>query len=207
MSRLHPPRVIQRDRHPAPGVKHIGPVTSSTSATPGNEGGPVTKSSRSARIVLERHALAHDTRASVAVLCKRPSRGGSIVAGGGAAAAGAGPRAPQPVRVRAAEFLYVKPSRGSVVGTVRRTQPVTVVARDAGPVVAAGRDRHGPAGPGRGADDRRRRLTRSAGRATRRGDARSESRRGSSPCRPSAAGAPRAGSAGSSCRHRGTSRP
>ena len=85
----------------------------------------VVGASRSARVVLERKALAHDTRASVAVLCKRPSRGGSIVAGGGARAAAA----PHPVLVRTAGFLYVKPSRGSVVGTVRRAQPVTVVAR------------------------------------------------------------------------------
>ena len=87
----------------------------------------VVGASRSARVVLERHALAHNTRASVAVLCKQPSRGGSIVAGGGARAAGAA--APRPARVRATGFLYVNPRRGSVVGTVRRAQPVTVVAR------------------------------------------------------------------------------
>jgi RNA polymerase sigma factor (sigma-70 family) len=87
----------------------------------------VVGASRSARVVLEHAAMAHDTRASVAVLCKRPSRGGSIVAGRGAGAAGAA--APRPVLARATGFLYVKPSRGSVVGTVRRAQPVTVVAR------------------------------------------------------------------------------
>jgi RNA polymerase sigma factor (sigma-70 family) len=90
----------------------------------------VVGASRSARVVLERHAVAHDMRTSVAVLCKRPSRGGSIVAGGGAGAAVAG--APRPTLIRAAAFLYLKPSRGSVVGTVRREQPVTVVARTQG---------------------------------------------------------------------------
>jgi hypothetical protein len=87
----------------------------------------VVGASRSARVVLEHQALAQDTRASVAVLCKRPSRGGSIVAGSGAGAAGA--TAPRPVLVSATGFLYVKPSHGSVVGTVRRAQPVTAVAR------------------------------------------------------------------------------
>jgi RNA polymerase sigma factor (sigma-70 family) len=93
----------------------------------------VVGASRSARVVLEHHAVAHDTRASVAVLCKRPSRGGSIVAGAGAGAGGgagaAGAAEPRTVHVGATGFLYVKPSRGSVVGTVRRAQPVTVVAR------------------------------------------------------------------------------
>ncbi len=87
----------------------------------------VVGASRSARVVLEHAAVAHDTRASVAVLCKRPSRGGSIVASGGAGAAGAA--APRSAHVDATTFLYVKPSRGSVVGTVRRAQPVTVIAR------------------------------------------------------------------------------
>jgi RNA polymerase sigma factor (sigma-70 family) len=91
----------------------------------------VVGASRSARVVLERdRAPARDTRASVAVLCKRPSRGGSIVAGGSARAAGA--MAPHPTLIRDAGFLYVKPSRGSVVGTVRRAQPVTVVAETRG---------------------------------------------------------------------------
>jgi hypothetical protein len=88
----------------------------------------VVGASRSARVVLEHHAVAHDTRASVAVLCKRPSRGGSIVAGAGVAAAAA----PRLARARATGFLYVKPSGGSVVGTVRREQPVTIVARTRG---------------------------------------------------------------------------
>jgi RNA polymerase sigma factor (sigma-70 family) len=87
----------------------------------------VVGASRSARVVLEHRELARDTRASVGVLCKRPSRGGSIVAGGGAGAAGASTSLP--THARATGFLYVKPARGSVVGTVRRAQPVTVVAR------------------------------------------------------------------------------
>ncbi|HEX5923850.1 MAG TPA: sigma-70 family RNA polymerase sigma factor [Baekduia sp.] len=87
----------------------------------------VVGASRSARVILEHAAVAHDTRASVAVLCKRPSQGGSIVARGSAGAAGAA--APRPAHVAATAFLYVKPSRGSVVGTVRRAQPVTVIAR------------------------------------------------------------------------------
>jgi RNA polymerase sigma factor (sigma-70 family) len=90
----------------------------------------VVGASRSARVVLEHRAVTHDTRASVAVLCKRPNRGGSIVAGGGAGAAGAA--APRRTLVRTAGFLYVKASRGSVVGTVRREQPVTIVARSRG---------------------------------------------------------------------------
>ncbi|HEV7493018.1 sigma-70 family RNA polymerase sigma factor [Baekduia sp.] len=97
--------------------------------------GVVVGASRSAQVVLERNALAYNMRASasVAVLCKRPSRGGSIVAGGGAgAAAAAGVAVPHPTLVRATAFLYAKPSRGSVVGTVRREQPVRVVARPRG---------------------------------------------------------------------------
>jgi hypothetical protein len=90
----------------------------------------VVGASRSARVVLEPKAIVDDTRASVAVLCKRPSRGGSIVAGGGARAARAATQ--RPALVRAAGFLYLKPSRGSVVGTVRRAQPVTIVARTRG---------------------------------------------------------------------------
>ncbi|MET0600939.1 MAG: sigma-70 family RNA polymerase sigma factor [Baekduia sp.] len=91
----------------------------------------VVGASRNARVVLERdRAPARGTRASVAVLCKRPSRGGSIVAGAGARSAGAVP--PHPTLIREAGFLYVKPSRGSVVGTVRRAQPVTVVAETRG---------------------------------------------------------------------------
>ncbi len=104
----------------------LAPTGARLSATYGP--GVVVGASRSARVVLGRTALAHETRASVAVLCKRPSRGGSIVAGGGARAAGATTTLGS-VRVRAAGFLYVKPARGSVVGTVRRAQPVTVVAR------------------------------------------------------------------------------
>jgi RNA polymerase sigma factor (sigma-70 family) len=89
--------------------------------------GVIVGASRSARVVLGRTVLAHDTRASVAVLCKRPSPSGSIVASGTAGAAGAGAR--RPALVRAAGFLYAKPSHGSVVGTVRGEQPVSVVAR------------------------------------------------------------------------------
>jgi RNA polymerase sigma factor (sigma-70 family) len=100
----------------------LAPSGARLSATYGP--GVVVGASRSARVVLEHNTLAHATQASIAVLCKRPSRG-SIVARAGAA----GAAAPRPTRVRAAGFLYVKPSRGSVVGTVRREQPVTVVAR------------------------------------------------------------------------------
>jgi RNA polymerase sigma factor (sigma-70 family) len=106
----------------------LAPSGARLSATYGP--GVVVGASRSARVVLEHDAVAHETRASVAVLCKRPSRGGSIVAGGGAAAAGAA--APRPTLVRTAGFLYVKPTRRSVVGTVRRGQPVTVLARTRG---------------------------------------------------------------------------
>jgi RNA polymerase sigma factor (sigma-70 family) len=83
-------------------------------------------------VVVARDASVRDTRASVAVavLCKRPSGAGSIVAGGGAAAASAA-RSRHAV-IRTAGFLYVKPTRGGVVGTVRRAQPVTIVARARG---------------------------------------------------------------------------
>jgi RNA polymerase sigma factor (sigma-70 family) len=106
----------------------LAPSGARLSATYGP--GVVVGASRSARVVLEHNALAHDMRASVAVLCKRPSRGGSIVAGGGAGAAG--PATSRPAAIRAPGYLYAKPSRESVVGTVRRAQPVTVVARTRG---------------------------------------------------------------------------
>ncbi len=106
----------------------LAPTGAELSATYGPS--VVVGASRSARVVVERDALAHDLRASVAVLCKRPSRSGSIVAAGGAGAARtAGAPASHPTLVRATAFLYAKPSRGSVVGTVRREQPVTVVAQ------------------------------------------------------------------------------
>ena len=103
----------------------LAPSDAQLSATYGPR--VVVGASRSARVVLEHAAVTHDTRASVGVLCKRPSRGGSIVASGSAGSATT--VAPSTTRIRTAGFLYVKPSRGSVVGTVRREQPVTIVGR------------------------------------------------------------------------------
>ncbi len=119
-----PSTVVLRCPHGLRVADLLAPSGARVNATYGP--GVVVGASRSARVVLEHNALAHATQASVAVLCKRPSRG-SIVAGAGAGAAGAA--APRPTLVHATGFLYAKPSRGSVVGTVRREQPVTVVAR------------------------------------------------------------------------------
>jgi RNA polymerase sigma factor (sigma-70 family) len=124
----------------------LAPVGARLNATYGPR--VVVGASRSARVVLEHNALAHTAQASVAMLCKRPSRGSIVAGAGGGAGAGAGGGAgagagggagagagaaeaatPRPTRIRAAGFLYVKPARGSVVGTVRYEQPVTVVAR------------------------------------------------------------------------------
>ena len=84
-----PPAVVLR----CPGGLRVADLLAPSGARLNVTYGPrvVVGASRSAQVVVEHDAVAHDTRASVAVLCKRPSRAGSIVAGGGAGRPGRGP--------------------------------------------------------------------------------------------------------------------
>jgi len=101
----------------------LGPSGARLSAT--YAPGVVVGVSRVARILFERRPALRDGRASVGMLCKRPARGGSIVAARPGAAIAAASR---PAHACAPALLRTAPAGGAVVGSVRLGQPVRVVA-------------------------------------------------------------------------------
>jgi RNA polymerase sigma factor (sigma-70 family) len=116
------PSVVLR----CPGDLRVADLLAPTGARISATYGPCTVvgASRSARIVFEGVALARDARASVAILCKRRDGGGSIVAGRASVASASAAS----VHVRTPTFLRTAPAGRAVVGTVRRAQPVRIVA-------------------------------------------------------------------------------
>lgn len=100
----------------------LAPSGARLTATYGPE--VIVGASSAARIVFEQKLIAHDIRASVAILCKRPGLGGSIVAGGAAAAA----VHPSVVRLTST-YLRAMPAGRGVIGSVRLNQPVRIIDR------------------------------------------------------------------------------
>ena len=88
--------------------------------------GTVVGASRTARIAFEPARLTRRTRVVLEMLCKRPNEAGSVVA------ADQRPAGKMTHRVKADEALLRSQPGGPAIGSVRRDQPVRVIAQDGG---------------------------------------------------------------------------